>query len=134
MICQETLEDRMGLPVPIAEDFHIETRKTHFRVETSGESGYSDRRFFPSNTYSTLQNILAFSRRQFVGLGGLFVAPAIAPFAGGSPSPSSVGAPIFDPSLEVPLQYMDRNPFIPLIATRSLVHTTTPRTVPLTLI
>jgi len=63
------------------------------------------------------------------------VASAIAPFAAaGSPSPGSVGAPIFDASLEVPLQYMDRNTFIPLIGTRFMVHTTTSRTVPLTLI
>ena len=62
------------------------------------------------------------------------MASAIAPLEAGSPSHSFLGAPIFDASLEVPLQYMDRNTFSPLVGTRFTVHTATSRTVPLTLI
>lgn len=75
---------------------------------------------------------MAFSRRQFVGLGGVFVASAIAPLEAAA-SHNVLGAASFDASLEVPLQYMDRNTFTRLIGTRFTVHTRTSRTVPLIL-
>ena len=71
---------------------------------------------------------MALSRRQFVGLGGLFVASAVAPLE--AASHSVLGAASFDSSLEVPLLHMDRSTFLPLIGTRFTVHTRNSRTVP----
>jgi hypothetical protein len=76
-----------------------------------------------------------------VGLGGLFVASAIAPLAASTPNPgpganASKNSPVasFDASEEVPLQYLSRDNFARLIGTRFTVHTANSRTVPLTLI
>ncbi len=79
---------------------------------------------------------MALSRRQFVGLGGLFVASAIAPLAASSSGSnhSAATAASFDASQEVPLQYLSRDNFTRLIGTRFTVHTANSRTVPLTLI
>ena len=75
---------------------------------------------------------MALSRRQFVGLGGLVVASAVAPLVAAGKS-DAAGFPSFDAAQEVPLQYMSAETFVPLIGQRFLVHTNAARPVILTL-
>ena len=75
---------------------------------------------------------MALSRRQFVGLGGLVIASAFAPLEAASKS-GAAGSPSFDAALEVPLQYMDAQTFVPLVGQRFLAHTNAARPVMLTL-
>ena len=75
---------------------------------------------------------MALSRRQFVGLGGLVVASAFAPLEAASKS-GAAGSPSFDAALEVPLQYMNAETFVPLVGQRFLAHTNAARPVVLTL-
>ena len=75
---------------------------------------------------------MALSRRQFVGLGGLVVASAFAPLEAASKS-GAAGSPSFDAALEVPLQYMNAETFVPLVGQRFLVTTNAARPVILTL-
>jgi hypothetical protein len=69
-----------------------------------------------------------------VGLGGLFVASALAPLEAASSSHSALAAPGFDAAQEVALQYMNRDTFMRLVGTRFTVHTANSRTLPVTLI
>ncbi len=75
---------------------------------------------------------MALSRRQFVGLGSLVVASVIAPLEAASKS-GAAGSPSFDAALEVPLQYMNAETFVPLVGQRFLVTTNAARPVILTL-
>ena len=76
---------------------------------------------------------MALSRRQFVGLGGLVIASAVAPLEA-SATQNRLGVPSFDAAEEVALQYLSRENFARLIGSRFTVHTADSRTVPLTLI
>ncbi|HTD22853.1 MAG TPA: hypothetical protein VK738_09385 [Terriglobales bacterium] len=75
---------------------------------------------------------MTLSRRQFVGMGGLVVASAIAPLEAANKA-LATGIPSFNAAQEIPLQYMSADTFRPHIGTRFQVHAS-PRPVFLTLI
>lgn len=74
---------------------------------------------------------MTLSRRQFVGLGGLVFASAVAPLEAATRTVAAV-VPSFNAAQEVPLQYMSADTFRPHVGSRFQVHAS-PRPVILTL-